>query len=218
MRLPAETARQVRFAGGAPALEEQLYARMIHDRLRGDLRTASAFAQHAAAVRKELMADGQELIKAVVPVVAAYDAVREALFALERQVGGHGAVAEFLLDRREDVHQLVPENFVALYERKRLVHLPRYLQAIALRAERGVQQFERDRPKAAEIAGFEQKLQGFLEQLTPRTSAPKRAALEDFFWLIEEYKVSLFAQELKTAVPVSAKRLEKMIGEIGRML
>jgi ATP-dependent helicase HrpA len=60
-------------------------------------------------------------------------------------------------------------------------------------------------------------LQCFLEELTPRTSARRRAALEDLFWLIEEYKVSLFAQELKTAVPVSAKRLEKMVAEIRRI-
>ena len=218
LRLPAETARRVRFPGGGPALEAQLYARLIHDRLACDLRTAEAFARHAAAARKTLMADGQAMIQAVIPVVKAHDEVREVLFALERQVGGRGAVAEFLLDRREDVHKLVPENFVTLYDRERLVHLPRYLKAIAFRAQRALQQFERDRPKADEIARFEARLHRLLEQLTPRTSAAKRAALEDFFWLIEEFKVSLFAQELKTAVPVSAKRLEKKIGEISRML
>ncbi|MBM4314856.1 MAG: DUF3418 domain-containing protein, partial [Deltaproteobacteria bacterium] len=46
----------------------------------------------------------------------------------------------------------------------------------------------------------------------------KRQALEEFGWLIEEYKVSLFAQELKTAVPVSRKRLDALMGEIRRML
>jgi ATP-dependent helicase HrpA len=41
--------------------------------------------------------------------------------------------------------------------------------------------------------------------------------LEELFWMIEEYKVSIFAQELKTAVPVSAKRLEEKFGEVERM-
>nr|MDJ0855137.1 DUF3418 domain-containing protein [Desulfobacterales bacterium] len=125
---------------------------------------------------------------------------------------------EFLLDRREDIHKLVPENFVSLYDRERLAHLPRYLQAVALRARRALQQFDRDRPKAEAVGRFEARLQRLLEELTPRTSAAKREALEELFWLIEEYKVSIFAQELKTAVPVSAKRLEKKIDAIGRIL
>ncbi|MBL0715600.1 MAG: DUF3418 domain-containing protein, partial [Desulfosarcina sp.] len=209
---------RVRFPGGAPALEKQLYDRVVSDRLRDNLRTAEAFEQHAAAVRKKLIGDGQQLIAAITPVLTALDEVRDIIFGLERRAGGRGAVSEFLLERREDIHKLVPENFVAIYDRERLSHLKRYLRAVAIRAQRAVQQFERDRPRADEIARFEKTLRGFLEQLTPRTSDRKRAALEDFFWLLEEYKVSLFAQELKTARPVSAKRLEKMAGEIRRMV
>ncbi len=216
--LPKALAGRVRLAGGAPALEKQLYARLVADHLHCDLRTATAFNERAARVRRTLMADGQALIAAVAPVVTAYDETRETVFALERQVGGQGVVADFLLDRREDMHKLVPENFVAIYDRSRLEHLPRYLKAIALRAERGVQAFDRDRPRAEAVVQATRALQRFVEQLTPRTSQVKRDALEDLFWLIEEYKVSLFAQELKTAVPVSAKRLEKKIGEISRIL
>nr|MDJ0810022.1 ATP-dependent RNA helicase HrpA [Desulfobacterales bacterium] len=218
LRLPPETARRVRYPGGHQSLEQQLYERLLRDHLHCDLRTADAFSAHATAVRRQLVTDGQALIAAAAPVVAAYDEVREVLFGLERQVGGRGAVAEFLLDRREDIHKLVPENFVSLYDRERLVHLPRYLQAVALRARRALQQFDRDRPKAEEVGRFEARLQRLLGELTPRTSAAKREALEALFWLIEEYKVSVYAQELKTAVPVSAKRLEKKIDAISRIL
>jgi ATP-dependent helicase HrpA len=126
-------------------------------------------------------------------------------------------VAVFLQERRAEIHKLVPEHFVTIYDRDRLPHLARYLRAVALRAQRAVQQFDRDRPKAEEVARLETTLHHFLETLTPRTSERKRLALEELFWLIEEYKVSLFAQELKTAVPVSAKRLEKKVAEIRRM-
>jgi ATP-dependent helicase HrpA len=50
------------------------------------------------------------------------------------------------------------------------------------------------------------------------TSAEKRAAVEAFFWSIEEYKVSVFAQEVGTDGPVSVKRLNRLIGEIERMV
>ena len=56
-----------------------------------------------------------------------------------------------------------------------------------------------------------------LASLTRHSSTEKRLAIEDFRWALEEFKVSLFAQNLKTAFPVSEKRLEKRIEEIKRM-
>jgi ATP-dependent helicase HrpA len=217
LRLPAEVAQRVRFPGGVKAFEKQLYERVVNDRLRCNLRTAASFEAHAATVRKDLMRDGQQLIEIVTPVLTVLDEVRNTLFGLEGQSGGQGPVAVFLQERRAEIHKLVPEHFVTIYDRDRLPHLARYLRAAALRAQRAVQQFDRDRPKAEEVARLETTLHHFLETLTPRTSERKRAALEELFWLIEEYKVSLFAQELKTAVPVSAKRLEKKVAEIRRM-
>ena len=96
-------------------------------------------------------------------------------------------------------------------------HLVRYLQAVALRVERAVVQFDRDQAKAEALRRWEEGLQALLGQLDARSSDRKRAALEELFWMIEEYKVSLFAQELKTAIPISAKRLETKMAEIRRM-
>ncbi len=218
LRLPSDLAGKVRWPGGAKALERQLYDRVVHDRLVCDLRTAAAFEKRVRTAKKEIINDGQRLLASVLPVLIALHETREVLFGLEREAGRRGAVADFLRARREDLHKLVPDHFVALYERERLPHLVRYLRAVALRAQRAVQQFERDRPKAEEVARFEEIMHRMLAALSPRTSRRKRDALEDFFWLLEEYKVSLFAQELKTAVPVSAKRLERLAGEISRMV
>jgi ATP-dependent helicase HrpA len=57
-----------------------------------------------------------------------------------------------------------------------------------------------------------------LDSLTSESSGEKRTAIEEFFWLMEEFKVSLFAQELKTVVSVSEKRLSQKILEIERMI
>ena len=57
-----------------------------------------------------------------------------------------------------------------------------------------------------------------LDSLTPETTDAKRQMVEAFHWMIEEYRVSLFAQELGTAVPVSKKRLIRMIREIDRIV
>ena len=75
---------------------------------------------------------------------------------------------------------------------------------------------------AQDVAGIvidaQAKLGEMLADLSPKVSDEKRDAIEDYHWMIEEYKVSLFAQELKTAIPISEKRLDKKAGEIERML
>jgi ATP-dependent helicase HrpA len=56
------------------------------------------------------------------------------------------------------------------------------------------------------------------DSLNPATSEEKRVAVESFRWMLEEFRVSLFAQELKTRFPVSRKKLEEVRKEIERML
>jgi ATP-dependent helicase HrpA len=77
---------------------------------------------------------------------------------------------------------------------------------------------EKDRAKAAAVGPYSGQLDRLLKSLSPESSSAKRQAIEDLFWMIEEYKVSLFAQELKTAQPVSPKRLAQKIAEIERMI
>ena len=62
-----------------------------------------------------------------------------------------------------------------------------------------------------------ERLDLLLKTLRPDSSAEKRRALEELFWMIEEYKVSIYAQELGTAMRVSPKRLEEKIAEVERM-
>ena len=86
-------------------------------------------------------------------------------------------------------------------------HLPRYLKAVDLRLTKLEQHAGRDAPLLAQLAPLWQAyLQRAEKQRKLGSAAP---ALEDFRWLLEELRVSLFAQELKTAVPVSVKRLQQ---------
>ena len=88
----------------------------------------------------------------------------------------------------------------------------------AIRARRAAVDFEKDRAKSQEIIKFSDGLNQLLKELSPSVSDEKRQAIEAYFWMLEEYKVSVFAQELKTAIPISAKRLELKLKEIGRMV
>jgi len=87
-----------------------------------------------------------------------------------------------------------------------------------IRAQRAVVNFEKDRIREKTVSGFVSKLNTLIKDLSPNAGREKREAMEAFFWLLEEFKVSLFAQELKTATRVSEKILKAAIKEIERMV
>jgi ATP-dependent helicase HrpA len=140
------------------------------------------------------------------------------LYRLEQANSGNRGAINFLKNIRVELSRLVPETFVDRYDTDQMVHIERYIQALTIRAQKGVLNFEKDQARASELQPYTDKLEELLKTLSPSVSDEKKKAIEAYFWLIEEYKVSLFAQELKTALPVSKKRLNQKLKEIDRMI
>ena len=92
------------------------------------------------------------------------------------------------------------------------MHIPRYLKALATRMERAKLNPVKDKERAALIAPYLARSKALREN--PPKSAEAREQLDAFRWMVEEYKVSLFAQELGTAMPVSPKRLDEQLQRI----
>jgi len=101
----------------------------------------------------------------------------------------------------QDLARLLPPDVLLVTPHAQLQHLPRYLKCIMVRAERAVLNPAKDKDKAAAVNDFADWKREVTE-----------ANRETFRWLYEEYRVSIFAQELGTAQPVSLKRLEALIG------
>jgi ATP-dependent helicase HrpA len=94
-----------------------------------------------------------------------------------------------------------------------LPHIPRYLKAIRMRIDKYPTSIERDGKHAQAVAQIEQRWQQKVEQLR-KANLSVTSGLQDFAWQLQELRVSLFAQELRTPYPVSIKRLEKIWQEI----
>jgi ATP-dependent helicase HrpA len=101
---------------------------------------------------------------------------------------------------------LMPDDFLHIPE-PWLAHLPRYLRALARRIERAPGNAKRD----AELARLVVPFVAAHKQLSIIKSGTARPELERLRWMIEEYRVSLFAQDLKTSLPVSDKRLAEQV-------
>lgn len=92
-------------------------------------------------------------------------------------------------------------------------HLPRYLKALIIRIEKYPSRADKDAIMQKDIDRIHQLLDERLKPYVSKKMIPPKA-LKDFQWQIEELHVSLFAQDLKTAYPVSLKRLEKALDDI----
>jgi ATP-dependent helicase HrpA len=113
-----------------------------------------------------------------------------------------------------ELDALIPPNFLAATSPAQLPQLPRYLKALATRMERAGVNPLKDRERAKLLAPYLSAWQKLREK--PPESPEARAQIEELRWMIEEFKVSIFAQELGTAFPISAARLDQHLLKIRR--
>jgi ATP-dependent helicase HrpA len=114
---------------------------------------------------------------------------------------------------------LVPPDFLQVTPYAQLAHFPRYLKAMKLRAERARKNPAKDAERMAQLAPFEKALPPWAVASDRSGSRgaeklPSTIELEAFRWLVEEFRVSLFAQELGTAEPVSTVKLERALAAL----
>jgi ATP-dependent helicase HrpA len=160
------------------------------------------FAARLAEGRSRFNLIAQEMGRAVAAIMGDQAAVRKKLAGIEK------AFPDAARDIHQQLDRLLAPGWVARTPWARLQHLPRYLKAVSARLDKLRADPARDSRLAAELAAVEQP---YRRGLAGRAKyGPPSAELEQFGWLLEELRVSLFAQELKTPVPVSAKRLAKL--------
>lgn len=202
------------YFGGAKAVEAQVYDHLTRSLLEKNIRSTDAFHAHADSVRADLITKGTDFRRMVSRVLLAYGEARSTLYQLEIANRSNPKGLDFLADLRDGLGRLIPENFLELYDSERIGHLDRYIRAITIRAQKGIEDLDRDQKRVDALKPQLDRLQKLLTDLKPESSDEKRKAVEDFFWMIEEYKVSLFAQELKTPIKISEKRLNTLFSEV----
>jgi len=217
LRLSGEGSLGAEYFGGVRAIEEGIFESLLRMLFQKDIRSRDEFYAHAQAVGPLFFARANELRDQTLKLLEAYHHTRSRLYTLENADKNNREVLAFCAQMRKDLDTLVPKNFLEIYSLDRLVHIPRYLKAVEVRTERFTYDPVKDREKYSQVAVFVEALQSMVQGLSPHASQEKKEAMEAFRWMVEEFKVSLFAQELKTPFPVSVKRLKAGQKEIERM-
>lgn len=119
---------------------------------------------------------------------------------------------ELVRDVEEQLDALFPPDFLLAAPLSQLMHYPRYLKAIHYRLDRYRDDPKRDAERQAALTALRVP---YLRAVAARRGVPD-PQLTDFRWLLEELRVSLYAQQLRTPMPVSVKRLERIWATIAR--
>ena len=115
-------------------------------------------------------------------------------------------------DCAQQLQRLMPKHFMAATPWPQLQHYGRYLKAITLRLDKYRADPSRDAQRLTELKPLEQKYWRLVAERKGQTDA----RMLEFRWLLEELRVSFFAQELRTPQPVSIKRLEKVWAQLSQ--
>jgi ATP-dependent helicase HrpA len=193
------------FGGTRQELQQQILAMTFERCCLNDPLPANEaeFTARGKEAKNRLLLIAQELARLVGNVLSEYQAVQKSLPQIK-------ASAPANQDVRAQLEWLLHKRFIADTSYERLQHVPRYLKAINLRIEKLRSNPARDAQCMAQMQPLTQAWQ----KLRQAQQGTVDTRVDEFAWLLQELRVSLFAQELKTPVTVSVKRLEKMLAAI----
>ena len=162
---------------------------------------AASFERRCAEAKPRITLVAQEFMRLAAALSAEHA-------ALQKRLTGLRAFPDVAADIQSQLRELLPKNFLVAFPWERLAHFSRYLKAAGVRLDKLRNNPARDAQLIADWRSLAQPFER--ELLAKRRAGVVDPALEEFRWLLEELRVGLFAQELKTPMPMSVKRLQKI--------
>ncbi len=183
--------------------DDMLYCILSHVFIEGrTIRSREAFERNLLQHKADLMTVAQEAGKTALEIMNLYADIKTRL----QRLNANDPLAR---DINQQLDFLIYAGFIRNTSFDQLNAIPRYLKAVVYRLDK----FSNDPQKNQEINRYATRFWQDIEKKSKKDSIIPE--LDPFRWAIEEFRVSLYAQQLKTAYPVSAKRLEKAWDERG---
>mgnify|MGYP001941058352 FL=1 len=192
--------------GGADGLVNDARVAAIRDLMMeagGPVRTPAAFQKLKDTVKPQVPGRVRQAVVAIAPGLAEYSNLRAELAHWD------GPAID---DMRAQLDFLLPRNAITVHGMSHLRHLPRYIQAMRIRLEDMNLDPDRDADRQAEVDNAKAYLSNRLRNLP--AGREKTREVKDVRWMIEELRVSLFAQRLGTAHAVSLRRIQKAVDKL----
>jgi ATP-dependent helicase HrpA len=167
--------------------------------------SAAAFEARLAEGKTRVTLIAQEIMRLLQVIVAELSAAQKKIGLLKLSQAASA-------DVNQQMTALFPKRFLCEIPAAQLAHYPRYLKAIGVRVDK----FKADAARDARLLAELQPLLTRYQRERANRQGVSDARLDEVRWLLEELRVGLFAQELKTPTPVSVKRLQKVFEALQR--
>lgn len=161
------------------------------------------FKQRVHDGRARLSLIANEVVRLTAAVLAEYASA-------QRKIKDTKTAPEATADAGKQLQTLVAKDFISATPWAQLQHLVRYLRAISVRLDKLRADPARDAARLRELQPLEQRYQRLLAERKGRQDE----RMQEYRWMLQELRVSFFAQELKTPYPVSSKRLDKVWAQL----
>jgi ATP-dependent helicase HrpA len=202
--LPRELGMQFMALGAEKELKDQIVAATLDRTCFFEPQPANdqEFDARVATAKGKVVLVAQEIARLLGTILAEYTTLQKKLAGMQK------AFPQTCADISVQLAALLAKGFVTAVPYERLAHFPRYLKAAGMRLDKARNDAARDARLMADWQSLARPWERERQALAKSGQADP--FLEEFRWLLEELRVALFAQELKTPSTVSVKRLQKM--------
>ena len=206
------------FFGGQQKFNENLLKCFKKNLFAKNIRNKQEFYNYGDKIIPTLYNCSKNFIQLIIELCKEYEKTYLCFKSISLKNINTPVILDLMEKLKNNLVSLIPENFPIIYNMDKITFLKKYVQGIRIRAERGWVEPLKDIKKQKHIEKHKIKLEQMLKNLDQDSSNKKAQTIEDFFWMLEEYKISIFAQELKTSIKISHKKLDDICNEIKRMI
>ncbi|MDC7233611.1 MAG: ATP-dependent RNA helicase HrpA [Spirochaetales bacterium] len=202
------------YFGGLKELEKRIWNKIFLEAGSRDIRKSGQFEEIRKELAPRLFNTAEEVYRQSAAIIQSFKETRMFLSQAESK----GRNRSFIEARRQDLEDLIPRDFVDQYETVRLHELIRLMKLIRIRSEKGILDPGKDAEREQQYLRYWNRYIKILDKMPEWISPERKAEVDALWWYFQEYKVFLFAQEMKTREKVSDQRIEKRIENLQVML
>jgi ATP-dependent helicase HrpA len=197
--------------GGTQKLCQSIYAFLCKELLGTwkQIPSRSDLLNKAWELEGKIFQQASPIIQLLKKVLEAHITAKQEIGRLQNTITNTKSRSQVLKDMEAELIRLTPPHFPANARLDQLPDLPRYLNALAVRAQRAYVDPLKDRTKAARLEPFLLHLNKAKTSLDAKRTEELAEGIKQFETLIDEYRISIFAPELGTAISISPKRLSE---------
>lgn len=192
---------------GEKAFYTQFFYRLIRESVTGVIRTRKEFEEYIIELSPRLLERAEAQNREICSLLKEYKIIRESISRVTSGLKGRGA--EFLSDISSELDRLMPLEYII--RAASFNGLLRYLKGLNERINKGAINLIKDREKREDITWFENEYKAIIDDLSPAASMEKLDLIDEYMTLLEEYRVSIYAGNIKLPLKVSDTRLEKLL-------